>query len=132
MDISILVSVILCFCLMHPFLFDTKLWSKLSFIPAKEGPPSLPGVHALDYFYWDQSLGKKILKIVCIRSWTKEKNKIWLQYLYKWPGTEKESNQTISPKNKSCRRKTREVYQNAVWLMFLHKNSSLYVFFSLL
>ena len=48
------------------------------------------------------------------------------------PGTEKESNQTISPKNKSCRRKTREVYQNAVWLMFLHKNSFLYVFFSLL
>ena len=51
--------------------------------------------------------------------------------MFKWPATEKESNQTIHPMNESCRRKTRKVYQNAVWLMLLHKDSSLYAFFSL-
>ena len=51
--------------------------------------------------------------------------------MFKWPPTEKESNQTIYPMNESFRRKTRKVYQNAVWLMFLHKDSSIYAFFSL-
>ena len=42
-----------------------------------------------------------------------------------WHGSDKESNQTVCPTNKRCRRKTRKVYQNVVWLMFLYKNSSL-------
>ena len=70
-------------------------------------------------------------KFVSIRSWTKEKNKICLEYLCKLPGISKESNQTICPMNESCRRKTRKVYQNPVWLMLLQKNSSLCVFCSL-
>ena len=51
--------------------------------------------------------------------------------MFKWPPTEKESNQTIYTMNESCRRKTRKVYQNAVWLMFLDKDSSIYAFLSL-
>ena len=31
--------------------------------------------------------------------------------------TDKETHQTICRKNEICRRKTRKVYQNAVWLM---------------
>ena len=42
-----------------------------------------------------------------------------------WPDTDKESNETICLTNESCRRITRDVYQNAVWLMLSHNNSSL-------
>lgn len=54
-----------------------------------------------------------------------------MQYLSELLGTDKESNRAICPTNKSSRRKTIKLYQNAVWLMPLHSNSFLYVFFSL-
>ena len=55
-----------------------------------------------------------------------------MEHLCKRPGTNKERNQTIRPTNENCTRKTKKMYQNAaVWLMLLHKNSSLYVLFSL-
>ena len=117
----------------YRIFFKKKL--KRPLIPAEEWPPYSPDVNPLDYFYWN-FFEINVYKERSEKPFASEaelKNKVKSPWNISTDDMVaiRKAIKTICPTNESRCRKTSKIHQNAVWLMLLHKNSSLYAFFSL-